>query len=94
MYCSCFYLNQGISDIPRHRTQLERCKAAQKMTTFVDLSGCIVAVDTMLNAANIAYGAVPIRLYIVQNSKIAYEGGPGPLKYRMREVKTWLDQAK
>ena len=64
------------------------------MTTFVDLSGCIVAVDTMLNAANIAYGAVPIRLYIVQNSKIAYEGGPGPLKYRMREVKTWLDQAK
>lgn len=77
-----------------HRTQNERCKAAQKMTTSVDLSGCIVAVDTMLNATNIAYGAVPIRLYIVQNSKIAYEGGAGPMKYRMQEVKTWLDQAK
>lgn len=85
---------KGISDVPMHRTQLERCKAAQKMTTSVDLSGCIVAVDSMLNAANIAYGAVPIRLYIVQNSEIAYEGGPGPMKYRMQEVKTWLDRAK
>ena len=77
-----------------HRTQHERCKAAQKMTTSVDLSGCIVVVDSMLNAANIAYGAVPIRLYIVQNSAIAYEGGPGPMRYRMQEVKTWLNRAK
>ena len=73
-----------------HRTQEERCKAAQKMATSVDLSGFYVAVDTMLNAANIAYGAVPIRLYVVQNRKIVYAGGPGPMKYRMHEVMAWL----
>jgi len=77
-----------------HRTQHERCKAAQKMTASVDLSGCNVLVDSMLNAATIAYGAVPIRLYIVQNNEIAYEGGPGPMKYRVREVKAWLERAK
>ena len=66
------------------------------MATTIDLSACTLAVDTMLNAANIAYGAVPIRLYVVQNGEIAYEGGPGPMKYRMQEVKTWLQhyQAK
>lgn len=73
-----------------HRTQEERCKAAQKMATSVDLSGFSVVVDSMLNAANIAYGAVPIRLYVVQDRKIAYEGGAGPMKYRMHEVMTWL----
>lgn len=79
-----------------HRTQNERCRAAQKMAASIDLSACTVAVDTMLNAANIAYGAVPIRLYIVQNSEVVYEGGAGPMKYRMQEVKTWLQhyQAK
>ncbi|KAL9974883.1 hypothetical protein ACROYT_G011982 [Oculina patagonica] len=81
---------KGISDIPMHRTQNERCKAAQKMATSIDLSACNVVVDSMLNAANIAYGAVPIRLYIVQNSEVVYEGGAGPMKYRMQEVKTWL----
>lgn len=79
-----------------HRTQDERCKAAQKMVTSIDLSACTVLVDSMLNAANIAYGAVPIRLHVVQNSQIAYEGGAGPMKYRLNEVKAWLQdyQAK
>lgn len=49
-----------------HRTLEERCIAAQKMASSVDLSGFHVTVDTMLNGANIAYGAIPIRLYIVQ----------------------------
>ena len=60
------------------------------MASSVDLSGFFVAVDTMLNGANIAYGAVPIRLHVVQNRRIVYEGGAGPMKYRMHEVLTWL----
>ncbi|CAH3032194.1 unnamed protein product [Pocillopora meandrina] len=80
------------SDIPKHRTLDERCKAAQKMAKSLDLCSCTVAVDSMLNAANIAYGAVPIRLYIVQSNKIAYEGGAGPMNYRMQEVKEWLQR--
>ena len=81
---------KGTNEIPMHRTQEERCRAAKKMAKSVDLSGFYVAVDTMLNCANIAYGAVPIRLYVVQNKTIAYAGGAGPMKYKMREVMLWL----
>ena len=62
------------------------------MAKSLDLSGCTVAVDSMLNEANIAYGAVPIRLYIVQDKKIAYEGGAGPMNYRVHEVNEWLQR--
>ena len=81
---------KGTNEIPMHRTQEERCRAAKKMAKSVDLSGFYVAVDTMLNCANIAYGAVPIRLYVVQNKTVAYAGGAGPMKYKMREVMLWL----
>lgn len=47
-------------------------------------------VDTMLNAANIAYGAAPIRLHIVQGSNVVYEGGAGPMGYSMEKVRAWL----
>lgn len=81
---------KGTNEIPMHRTQEERCRAAKRMAKSVDLSGFYVAVDTMLNCANIAYGAVPIRLYVVQNKTVAYAGGAGPMKYKMREVMLWL----
>lgn len=81
---------KGTNEIPMHRTQEERCRAAKKMAKSVDLSGFYVAVDTMLNCANIAYGAVPIRLYVVRNKTVAYAGGAGPMKYKMREVMLWL----
>ncbi|XP_067054969.1 type II iodothyronine deiodinase-like [Acropora muricata] len=83
---------KGTSDIPMHRTLEERCIAAQKMASSVDLSGFHVTVDTMLNGANIAYGAIPIRLYIVQDKRVAYQGGAGPLFYRMHEVSEWLQK--
>lgn len=51
---------------------------------------CPVAVDTMLNAANISYGAVPVRLYIIKEGHIVYEGGSSPMMYRMEEVEQWL----
>lgn len=62
------------------------------MASSVDLSGFHVTVDTMLNGANIAYGAIPIRLYIVQDRRVAYQGGAGPLFYRMHEVSEWLQK--
>lgn len=46
----------------------------------------------MLDTANIAYGALPIRLHIIQDRKVRYEGGPGPMGYNMSEVKTWLEK--
>ena len=45
----------------------------------------------MLDAANIAYGALPIRFHVIQDRKVLYEGGPGPMGYKISEVKTWLE---
>lgn len=45
----------------------------------------------MLDAANLAYGASPERLYIIQESQIVYQGGPGPMSYRTQEVRVWLE---
>lgn len=46
----------------------------------------------MLDAANFAYGALPIRFHIVQNGRVVYEGGPGPMGYDMKGVKEWLER--
>lgn len=46
----------------------------------------------MLDAANIAYGALPIRLHVIQDGKVVYEGGPGPMGYNMKDVRRWLEK--
>lgn len=39
-------------------------------------------VDTMADDANLAYGAFPERLYLVDgDGRIAYRGGPGPFEF-------------
>lgn len=45
----------------------------------------------MLDAANLAYGASPERFYIIRDSKIVYQGGPGPMSYNVNEVRAWLE---
>ena len=45
----------------------------------------------MLDAVNISYGAAPIRMYIVQKGQVVYEGGAGPMGYRLDHVREWLD---
>ena len=81
-------LSQENYEIRTHRTQAERCRAACEVARKIP--GCPVVVDTMLDAANIAYGALPIRFHIVQNGRAVYEGGPGPMGYDMKGVKEWL----
>lgn len=50
-----------------------------------------LAVDPMDDGANIAYGAWPERLYVIDaNGNVAYKGGPGPFQYRPQEVRAWL----
>ncbi|KAL9974882.1 hypothetical protein ACROYT_G011981 [Oculina patagonica] len=76
--------------IRTHRSQTERCRAARELARKIP--GCPVVVDTMLDTANIAYGALPIRFHIIENRRVAYEGGPGPMGYNMRGVKEWLEK--
>ena len=46
----------------------------------------------MVDAANIAYGALPIRLHVIKENTLVYEGGAGPMGYNMNEVRDWLKQ--
>lgn len=46
----------------------------------------------MLDAANVAYGALPIRFHVIEDGRVAYEGGPGPMGYDMMGVRQWLEK--
>ena len=53
---------------------------------------CPILVDDMTNEANIAYGALPERLYIIYNGKVVYVGGHGPYNYSLDDMKKSLDK--
>ena len=76
--------------IPRHKTQEDRCSAARLLQQCVKLP-CPLLVDTMRDEANSAYGADPIRLYIIQEGRVLYVGGAGPNLYKLVEVRTYLE---
>ena len=83
---------QNNVEIAQHKCLKERCQAAEILKS----SGCPapIMVDTMEDEADKAYGALPERLFIVQEGKIVYEGGMGPDHYDLTEVKRWLEKWK
>ncbi|KAK6179943.1 hypothetical protein SNE40_012188 [Patella caerulea] len=53
-----------------------------------------IVLDNVKNAASVAYGGLPERLYIILDGIIVYEGGPGPFGYHINEVEDWLTKYK
>ena len=49
-----------------------------------------VYVDAMDDAANLAYGALFERLYVIQDGKVVVQGGKGPSNYFVSDVSDWL----
>ena len=49
-----------------------------------------LVVDSMDDAANLAYGALFERLYVIKDGKIAVQGGKGPSNYFVSDVSNWL----
>lgn len=77
-------------DIRRHRDLQERLQAARLL---LDRNpGCPVVVDTMENRSSQLYAALPERLYVLQEGRILYKGGPGPWNYHPEEVRAVLEQ--
>ena len=70
--------------------QLEERMSAAKMFAQDAQMECPILVDNMNDDANLAYGALPERLYIIHDGKIAYEGGRGPMLYNLEEMKEAL----
>lgn len=73
--------------IPQHRCLEDRLCAAR----LLDVQGTAVAVDTMDNSSNSAYGAYFERLYILKDQRVVYQGGRGPEGYRISELRDWLE---
>jgi len=79
-----------------HEQFEDRIGAAQSLNQkFKNLSiTCPLLVDFMDDKANKAYGALPERIYVLFNGKIAYMGGQGPFGYKIDEVEDWLTNHK
>lgn len=81
---------QNSPEIPQHKTQEERCRAAQLLLSSKKLNSPLL-VDSMDNNTNKAFAAMPIRLYIIQDDTVQYIGGIGPTFYNIQDVKKWLE---
>ncbi|EDO41990.1 predicted protein, partial [Nematostella vectensis] len=81
---------QNDTPIPSHKSNIDRCVAAKLLAGAVN-PGCKILIDSLLNASSIAYGATPTRLHVVLDGVVGYEGGPGPMSYRISEVRQWLE---
>jgi len=80
-------LAENAHQISNHRSIEERLAAAAKLANYITLpANMTVVVDTMSDELNRAYGALPERLYVLQNGLIVYEGRMGPFFFSPGEV--------
>lgn len=84
-----WHLEFNPHQIRSHRTMEDRIEAAEVLMSLTDIPLPVV-VDQMNNAASIAYGAMPERLYIIQNDVVKYQGKPGAPGYKLSDVSEWL----
>jgi hypothetical protein len=68
----------GHGALAQPKTDAERHAAAQRCVEGLELT-VPTLVDGIEDGANLAYGAWPDRLFVVDlNGKVAFAGGPGP----------------
>jgi len=81
-------------DIDTHATMEQRIEAADTLREAAGeyLKDSPILVDRMDDKASISYGALPERLYVIQDGKISYEGGIGPFFYCVEEVDRFLSK--
>ena len=76
--------------IKQHQSFEERHQAASILLD--EVPDIPLYMDTLANTAVREYGAFPERLYIILDGYIVYQGGIGPMNYRVSEVKEWLEK--
>ena len=79
-------------EISNHRSMEDRLAAASKLKHSSLPSNMTIVADAMSDNAARAYGALPERLYIVQNGVVAYQGLAGPFKFYPADVDNWLER--
>eukprot|EP00048_Salpingoeca_helianthica_P020966 m.9579 g.9579 ORF g.9579 m.9579 type:complete len:121 (-) comp5442_c0_seq1:27-389(-) len=76
-------------DINQHRTQAQRMAAATQLRAVAG-PDCEIYVDTMDDSANYQYGALFERLYVLQDGRVVFQGGRGPLEYSVAAMEAFL----
>ena len=77
-------------NIKQHRSIDERMAVASVLQDKIPDTP--VYLDAMEDAASLAYGASPERLYVLLDGVVEYEGGKGPFFYNLDEVDQWLER--
>ena len=75
--------------IKNHTNIEDRVLAAQLLVEKVPDSIPIL-VDTMSDEANLDFGALPERLFIIKDGVVEYVGGVGPFLFNPKQVREWL----
>ncbi len=76
-------------DIRRHRCLDDRVAAAGNLYKM-DIP-CPFLVDNMDDEASWVFDAVPERLYVVLNGRVAFQGGKGPAFFDLGIIRKWLE---
>lgn len=58
------------------------------------LEGCPILVNAMDDRANLAFAALPERIYVIVDGKVVLQGGLGPFNYNIEEVEHFLENKK
>jgi len=82
--------------IDTHANMGDRISAAATLRdeAMEDLEGSPILVDPMDDRANLAYAALPERLYVILDGQVVYQGGLGPSDYKIGEVEQLLAKMK
>jgi type I thyroxine 5'-deiodinase len=71
----------------------EREHVAESCVLHLDLS-IPTLLDDMNNSTDLAYSALPDRLYLIGlDGRIAYKGGPGPFGFKPAELESAIESA-
>jgi len=70
----------------------QRVKIVEALQEYAPFVKVPFLVDLMDNNFNVGFDAVPERLYVIENNKFSYIGGPGPFHFIPEELVNYLDQ--
>jgi hypothetical protein len=84
------YNNGETACIRQPRTLQDRSDAATAFARRYSFPTDTLLIDNMDNTVEKEYSGNPERLFIVQEGRIAYVGGPGPFFYDVAECRSRL----
>lgn len=74
------------------KTLKSRINIAKSFVEREEFEDIPFVVDDITNEGADTYQSLPERIYIIENNRISYRGGLGPIGYKLYEVVGWVAQ--